>query len=226
MRSMYPADQSQACRFSVSDGSITAGYATSASRLPRLLAAYRKYGSAEDRWPNLENQDCNSGALDATTKNGSPIITSSRTTIPKNGYSDPCGARVRIGLTGACVKRTITAIATRGTARTNRCTRDCRSRPSRLGAVWAYVYPASNSAWKKTMQVLQTAGVPPKRGRTILPTIGCTRNKRNALTKRVAAKNRATSGFSWERCVAIGYAEEECVSIAVAAVADDRPARC
>src|SRR5207245_11496421 len=66
------------------------------------------------------------------------------------------------------------------------------------------------------MQVLQTAGVPPNSGRTILPTIGCTRNKRNALTKRVAAKNRATSGVSWERCVAIRYAEGEWPSIAAA----------
>jgi hypothetical protein len=35
------------------------------------------------------------------------------------------------------------------------------------------------------MQVLHTAGVPPRSGRIILPTIGCTTNSNVALTKRV-----------------------------------------
>src|SRR5205085_1297955 len=38
------------------------------------------------------------------------------------------------------------------------------------------------------MQVFHTAGDPPSRGRTILPTIGCTRNSRNALTNSVSEK--------------------------------------
>jgi hypothetical protein len=39
------------------------------------------------------------------------------------------------------------------------------------------------------MQVFQTAGVPPNRGRTILAIMGCTRNRRNALKKRDIAKS-------------------------------------
>jgi hypothetical protein len=38
------------------------------------------------------------------------------------------------------------------------------------------------------MHVFQTAGVPPKRGVTILPTIGCTRNSRKALVNRANEK--------------------------------------
>jgi hypothetical protein len=39
------------------------------------------------------------------------------------------------------------------------------------------------------MQVFHTAGVPPRWGRIIFPTIGCTSNKRVALTNSVKAKN-------------------------------------
>src|SRR5262249_2711967 len=38
------------------------------------------------------------------------------------------------------------------------------------------------------MHVFQTAGVPPKSGRIILPINGCTRNSSKALQKRVKAK--------------------------------------
>src|SRR5262249_26782611 len=47
-------------------------------------------------------------------------------------------------------------------------------------------------SWKKTMQVFQTAGVPPSRGRIILAMIGWTRNRRVALTKSVSAKSSRT----------------------------------
>src|SRR5262245_2281937 len=42
------------------------------------------------------------------------------------------------------------------------------------------------------MQVFQTAGVPPRRGRTIFPTIGWTRNRRVALTNRVTPNSFGT----------------------------------
>ena len=42
--------------------------------------------------------------------------------------------------------------------------------------------------WKKTMHVVQTADVPPRCGKIILPTIGCTRNINMALTKSVKLK--------------------------------------
>jgi hypothetical protein len=40
------------------------------------------------------------------------------------------------------------------------------------------------------MHVFQTAGDPPSRGRTILPIIGWTRNRRLALKKSVTAKRK------------------------------------
>src|SRR5262245_51442202 len=39
------------------------------------------------------------------------------------------------------------------------------------------------------MQVFHTCGVPPSFGKIILPIIGCTRNSKKALTKRVMAKS-------------------------------------
>lgn len=41
------------------------------------------------------------------------------------------------------------------------------------------------------MHVFQTPGVPPSRGRIILPIIGWTKNKSAALTKRVNAKRKS-----------------------------------
>ena len=46
-------------------------------------------------------------------------------------------------------------------------------------------------AWKKTMQVFQTSGVPPSSGRIILPIIGCTRKSSVALVNSVSAKTRS-----------------------------------
>src|SRR5262245_59760265 len=43
------------------------------------------------------------------------------------------------------------------------------------------------------MHVFQTAGVPPRSGRTIFPTIGWTRNSRVALTKSVRPKRVGTA---------------------------------
>src|SRR5262249_30576652 len=57
------------------------------------------------------------------------------------------------------------------------------------------------------MQVFQTAGVPPRCGRIILPIIGCTMNKRVALTKSEIAKYRskvhlrADRNRSWPGCI-------------------------
>src|SRR5262245_59778058 len=45
------------------------------------------------------------------------------------------------------------------------------------------------------MQVFQTCGVPPSLGKIIFPMIGCTKNSRKALTKRVKAKNSRAKGL-------------------------------
>lgn len=42
------------------------------------------------------------------------------------------------------------------------------------------------------MQVVQTAGVPPRRGNTILPIMGCTKKSRVADTNRVKANKKST----------------------------------
>jgi hypothetical protein len=42
-------------------------------------------------------------------------------------------------------------------------------------------------AWKKSMQMIQTAGEPPRMGRIILAIIGWTQNRSPALTNMVTA---------------------------------------
>jgi hypothetical protein len=54
----------------------------------------------------------------------------------------------------------------------------------------------SKSNWKNTMQAFQTAGLPPRSGSTIFPTIGWTMNSSDALTNKVKANNTGTGG-SW-----------------------------
>src|SRR2546423_765885 len=46
-------------------------------------------------------------------------------------------------------------------------------------------------AWKKTMQVFHTSGVPPSNGRIILPIIGWTRNSKGALGNSVSGQARS-----------------------------------
>ena len=41
------------------------------------------------------------------------------------------------------------------------------------------------------MHVFHTAGVPPRRGKIILPTIGCTKNKSPALMNKVNANKKS-----------------------------------
>ena len=54
---------------------MTSGYASNPSRLPALLAAYRKYGSLADGCPVVANHRCNSGEVVESTKNGTPTAT-------------------------------------------------------------------------------------------------------------------------------------------------------
>ena len=54
----YPAVHSSLCCASRSVGSMMTGYASSATMLPRLLAAYRKYGFAADGCPDSLNHRC------------------------------------------------------------------------------------------------------------------------------------------------------------------------
>ena len=59
-------------------GSTTNGYASSEARLPRLLAAYSRYGSDCDAHLVMENQRCNNGALAEATTNGAPTRADSK----------------------------------------------------------------------------------------------------------------------------------------------------
>src|SRR5215207_11109886 len=67
------------------------GYATSAAMLPRLLAAYRKYGFAAAGWPDSLNQRCSSGAPVDNMKNGAPSETVSSPASHHTGISEPFG---------------------------------------------------------------------------------------------------------------------------------------
>src|SRR5438132_13021608 len=69
-------------------GSIRNGYATSASRLPALLAEYRKYGSREAAWVVRASQFWRSGAVDETTKKGTAAYTASTVSNCINGCKE------------------------------------------------------------------------------------------------------------------------------------------
>ena len=111
-------------------------------------------------------------------KNGRPTETVNKPTSHKTG--EP--------LVGATQP---SAMATGSAANTNSntapCTNICRRSPSNRVVRWAYKYPASSVAWKKTTDVFQTAADPPKDGSTNFVNMGCTENRRNALRKSVAA---------------------------------------
>jgi hypothetical protein len=48
-------------------------------------------------------------------------------------------------------------------------------------------YPHSSTVWKKTSDTIQTAGVPPKCGRSIFATIGWTA-KTSAAARKIAVR--------------------------------------
>src|SRR5438094_7413704 len=52
------------------------------------------------------------------------------------------------------------------------------------------MYPSRRTVWKKTMQVLQTAGLPPRTGSRIFPSSGWTMNSSVAEKKIAHAKSR------------------------------------
>src|SRR4051812_32520937 len=69
----YAIAQTTFCERRGNVGSTIAGYTSSASKLPALLAAYRKYGSRADGSSVSANHRCSSGAVTASAKNGRPI---------------------------------------------------------------------------------------------------------------------------------------------------------
>src|SRR5258708_13961291 len=60
-------------------------------RLPKLLAAERKYGSRNDRSPIRENQACSSGAVPARITNGGPTVKSRALRSQRTGFASPGG---------------------------------------------------------------------------------------------------------------------------------------
>src|SRR5262245_4437918 len=74
-RTTYPTVHDRLCPASVSDGSSSTGYASSAAMLPRLLAAYRKYGLVAFGCPVRLNHRWSSGAPVDSMKNGAPSDT-------------------------------------------------------------------------------------------------------------------------------------------------------
>jgi hypothetical protein len=63
------------------------------------------------------------------------------------------------------------------------------------------------------MQVFQTAGVPPRRGRTMRETIGCTAKRRVAEVNRVAAKAAGRSAEGRASAFDVDAAREGSVSV-------------
>jgi hypothetical protein len=69
--------------------------------LPRLLAAYRKYGFAADGWPVSLNQRWSSGAPVDNMKNGAPSETANKPASHHTGISDPVGRHPDATATGS-----------------------------------------------------------------------------------------------------------------------------
>src|SRR6266446_7051675 len=92
-------------------------------RLPRLLDAYRKYGSRASGSVVVANQRCSSGALADSAKNGSPIETMRVQDTEASG---------RIGEMGIHPVSTRTGSTTSGNARINKCNAACFLIPSQV----------------------------------------------------------------------------------------------
>src|SRR5262245_13654088 len=93
---------------------------------------------------------------------------------PNIGYDEPCGAKDLTTAIGELSGDTKAAAirATMAARTTPIWTTTCVRGGKRLVSLWAYQYPPRRRAWKKTMQVFQAAGLPPRRGRIFRPTIG------------------------------------------------------
>ena len=89
----YKMAQIRVCWRTVSAGSMITGYASNASRLPMLLAAYKKYGSPADRSSVEANHCCMVEAVVASTTNGKPTAATSTARIDSAAL--PCGSGVQ-----------------------------------------------------------------------------------------------------------------------------------
>src|SRR5688500_1278771 len=152
--------------------------------LPRLLAAYRKYGFAAAGCPDSANQRCRRGAPVDSMKNGAPNDTVSSAASHHTGISDPVGFHPAATATGS-VRNVNTNRAS--------CRIDCLRTSSQRVVTCAYRYPPSRAVWKNSMHVFQTAGVPPSIGSTIFENIGCTANNNAAFTNNVIENSTTTA---------------------------------
>ena len=84
--------QRRDCSRNVKIGSTTIGYDASASRHPKLLAEYRKYGSRPEGWSVRDSQCWKTDALVERTKKGRPIVPASSSMSHPSGL--PSGGRV------------------------------------------------------------------------------------------------------------------------------------
>ena len=165
------------CWSTVSVRSMTSGYARSPPKLPRLLAAKRKYGSSLLAAGVHEYQRWSSGPVVDSTANGRPII-SVRMASSRSSGDPPWPSALG----------TVTGRTARGSRITRACTHRCTGRRSRVVASWTYRYPSRRTSWKKSEHVLHTVAEPPKRGSTMRAIIGWTTKSRPAPRKAVSAK--------------------------------------
>src|SRR5689334_6767757 len=111
------------------------GNAISETRLPALLAEYSQYGS-ETPLRAIENQRCASGAVDASTTNGSPMRVVSVHSSHEIGW---CAAEAPSPLT-------VNGNTSSGSHTMTAWTIACRRTPSHCNPTWLYAYPARSAA--------------------------------------------------------------------------------
>ena len=148
----------------------------------------------DDREPppgcNRPYQACNNGPVVESTKYGQPIVRASINTTRQVGSAPAEGFHDAAGRTGARASPNAPAISHAApTARTTRCVAHWRFSGSRATSRCEYAYPENSTNWKNSMQVVQTAELPPNHGRIALLNSGCTPKSRNALRKMVPPNN-------------------------------------
>jgi hypothetical protein len=97
-------------------------------------------------------------------KYGRPTVAKRSSMILQAGWLLSSGFQLLAGVTGMSAATTSRA----------RCTTCCILVGIHFETTWAYKYPPKSSNWKTSMQVVQTAGLPPNQGRIVLLVSGCT----------------------------------------------------
>lgn len=115
---------------------------------------------------------------------GNPTDVASSPKISRSGAPPPAGFQRAEGSMGN-IRQLNSSSPT--------CTIACRRGETYRTTTWPYEYPTTTSTWKNTRHVVHTGAAPPNHGKIRFPTIGCTRNKRNADRNAVAPRRSLTA---------------------------------